>query len=425
MASSDSAPTLKPSRRGRDCRIFLGALAACALIGPWAWRAFSDPNTYDFGLAYFAGGIAWKTGHPETWFSWTGTPLLAAVMAGTSRVWGQTTASRLLTGLNVVLVVATIAVVVRRLRHVLSPLWLWIVALGLASFAPVVSTVWWKQFNIIVLILALAGFGALRKDRTALAGGLIGLSVALKPLAILLPFVLLARRSTRLVGIWAAVYAVGLSLAAQGLLALHTHSLGAFDPLSSVENLSDKSKPRYGLSCTSVNFSPQAFLCRTFGSHHWNLMEAVAWAVIAVLAVFVVRSLHGYDTASWESFAFSCAFSVMVSPIDWSHYEVMLAPLFVLLIVRFTTERTEAIFWVALAAAFVLASLMWTPYGTLTDVVHLRIPTEAPGNPHPLITDLAQYSQYVLVLTAMLWYRRHGGAAKLEEAPHPPAAVHA
>jgi hypothetical protein len=114
-----------------------------------------------------------------------------------------------------------------------------------------------------------------------------------------------------------------------------------------------------------------------------------------------------------------------VSAKNWSHYEVMLAPLFVLLIVRFTTERTEAIFWVALAAAFVLASLMWTPYGTLTDVVHFRIPTEAPGNPHPLITNLAQYSQYVLVLTAMLWYRRHGGATELEEAPHPPAAVHA
>ncbi len=380
----------------------------CVVVGLWAWRAFSDSRTYDFGLAYFAGVIAWDTGHPEGWISWTGTPTLAAAMAATSRIWDATTASRLLTGLNVALIVVTIAIVVRRLRNVLSPLWLWVVALGLASFGPVLSTVWWKQFNIIVLVLAVAGFAALRRDRVHLSGGLIGLSLAIKPLAILLPFVLLARRSTRSAGVWAGVYAIGLSLGCQGLLALHAHSVGAFDPISSVDNLADKSKPRFGLSCSSANFSPQALLCRTFGSNHWNLFQLVAWAAIAILAVWVVRTLSGYGTASWESFAFSCAFSIMASPINWSHYGVMLAPLFVLLVVRFTTVKTEAVFWFGLAAAFVLASLMWTPYGTLADVVRYPIPSGMSGRPSSLITNLAQYSQYILVVTAAMWYRRHG-----------------
>ena len=316
MASSVSVQADKPKRGGRHYGTFLAALAVCVVVALWAWRAFSDSRTYDFGLAYFAGGIAWNTGHPEGWISWTGTPTLAAAMAATSRIWDATTASRLLTGLNVALIVVTIAIVVRRLRNVLSPLWLWVVALGLASFGPVLSTVWWKQFNIIVLVLAVAGFAALRRDRVHLSGGLIGLSLAIKPLAILLPFVLLARRSTRSAGVWAGVYAIGLSLGCQGLLALHAHSVGAFDPISSVDNLADKSKPRFGLSCSSANFSPQALLCRTFGSNHWNLFQLVAWAAIAILAVWVVRTLSGYGTASWESFAFSCAFSIMASPIN-------------------------------------------------------------------------------------------------------------
>ncbi len=422
MASSISAGTSTARRGYRVYGTALGAIAICLVIGLWAWRAFSDPKTYDFGLAYLAGQVAWDTGHPESLFSWTGTPVLAAAMASTSRVWDETAASRLLTGLNVALVAGTIAVVVRRLRDVVSPLWVWIVALGLASFGPVLSTVWWKQFNIIVLVLALGGFAALRRDRTVLSGGLIGLSVAIKPLAILLPFVLLARRSTRPAGIWACVYAVGLSLGALGLLALHAHSLGAFDPLPTIENFADKSKPRYGLACAGVNFSPQALLCRTFGSPHWTLLELVAWAAIGVLAVWVVKALRGYDTASWESFAFACAFSVMVSPIDWSHYQVMLAPLFVLSIVRFTTTRTEAVFWVGLAAAFVLASLMWSPYGTLLDAIHLRIPSYVSGYPYPLITNVAQYSQYILVITAAIWYRRHGNMTACEACLRPGVA---
>lgn len=245
MASTKSARTPTTKGEERDHHILLIDCAVILVVGVWAWRAFSDPNTYDFGLAYVGGQIAWSTGHPETWFSWTGTPVLAAAMASTTRLWGVTTAGRLLTCLNIVLVVGTIGIVVRRLRNVLSPLWLWIVALGLASFGPVLSTVWWKQFNIIALVLALAGFAALRRGRAQLSGGLIGFSVAVKPLAILLPFVLLARRQTRPAGIWACIYAVGLNLGAQGLLALHAHSAGVFNPLTSLQiSPTSRSLPR-------------------------------------------------------------------------------------------------------------------------------------------------------------------------------------
>ena len=51
------------------------------------------------------------------------------------------------------------------------------------------STVWWKQFNVIALVLAAAGFDLMRHERRRPAAALIGLSVAIKPLALLLPVV--------------------------------------------------------------------------------------------------------------------------------------------------------------------------------------------------------------------------------------------
>jgi Glycosyltransferase family 87 len=403
--------------RHREYAAPIGITAVCVVIGLWAWRAFSDPAVYDFGAAYYGGLIAWSSGHPETWFSWTGTPFLAWAMAIVTRLWGETVASRLLTGLNIALVAVTVVIAVRQLRNVLSPAWLWITAVGLAGFGPVLSTVWWKQFNIIALVIALGGFAALRSGRAQLGGGLIGLSIAVKPLLILLPLVLLARRTTRSAGMWALAYAVGLNLAALGLLAAHAHSLRALNPLTSVQNFADKSKPAAGLACEPLNFSPQAMLCRAFGSRHWTLLEFVVWAVLAVLAVWVIKTLRGFDTASWESLAFASAFSVMASPISWNHYQLMLAPLFVLLIVRFTTIKTEAGFWVGLAVSYVLASLVWSPYGTITDAIQFQLPSVYHADPHPPILDMAQVSQYVLVITAALWYRRHGSAVTPQRVP--------
>jgi len=388
----------------------LGVLAVGAVIGLWAWRSFSDPAGYDFSQAYYSGEVAWSTGRPETWFSWTGTPLLAAAMAVTGRLWDEVSANRILTGVNIALVLSVIGVVVRRLRNTLSPLWLLIVAVGIASFGPILSTVWWKQFNIIVLFLALAGFEALRRDRFLLAGALIGFSVGLKPLVFLLPLVLLARRSTRLTGIWGVVFAVGLNIGAQGLYAIHAHAAAAFDPLSPARNFLKKSRPGSGyyLACGHSNFSSQALLCRTFGAKHWTLLTIVVWLALVCLAVWVVRALHGYDTASWECFAFTCVFSTMASSIDWSHYQVMLAPLIVLLVVRFSTVRTHALYWFGLLVAFVLASLTWSPYGAITDALQLHFRSTYQTNPHPLVANIAQYSQYILIVTATLWYRRHG-----------------
>ena len=117
----------------------------------------------DAGLVYKAGEVAWETGHPEDFPTFVNTPFLAALAAVATRLVSIHTAADLLTVLNLLLVVGLIGFTLYHLRFVLSPLWWWVTAVALVSFAPMMSTVWWKQFNVIALALAVAGFDQLRR----------------------------------------------------------------------------------------------------------------------------------------------------------------------------------------------------------------------------------------------------------------------
>jgi hypothetical protein len=70
--------------------------------------------------------------------------------------------------------------------------------------------------------------------------------------------------------------------------------------------------------------------------------------------------------------------------------------------------------WLGLAAAFVLASLMWLPYGTLPGALgglvspHVRTLGQT-LHEEDSIAAVAQLAQYVLVITGLLWYRGHRG----------------
>jgi hypothetical protein len=389
----------------------IGYAALAAIVAWWAWRAFHDPLGFDFRLAYRGGQVAWATGHPEHQATWTGTPLLAAVMAIGSRVMSLRTATGVITAINLGLVIAVLTVALRRLRGQLSSAWWWVAAFALVSFGPLMSTVWWKQFNIIALALALAGFELMRRRRPQSAAALIGLSISIKPLIFLLPLVLLARRETRRVGVLALGWVVAANLLAQALLAGRAHDLGVLSPVAAIRNFADKSKPGNVWACQSENFAPGSLLCRLVGHQSWNLQRLAVWTAVALLGLWAIRTLRERGASSWEVFAFVCPLSVMLSPLAWTHYQIMLAPLFALLLVRFTQEGASPGLWAGLAAAFALASLMWQPYGTLIGALAGLLG----AHPQTLgarldeantVAWFAQFAQYVLLVTAVLWYAR-------------------
>src|SRR5215472_13098772 len=150
----------------------------------------------DFGRAYQSGAQAWSDGLPQNFSTWTGTPLLAMAMALISRTAGELVAARIFMAFDLALWMALLVIVWPRLEGHVSKAWWWTTLLAAGLFAPAVSTIFWLQFNLVVFALALAAFVLIgRHDRWA--GVLLGLSLALKPIVILLPIALLLRPRLR------------------------------------------------------------------------------------------------------------------------------------------------------------------------------------------------------------------------------------
>jgi hypothetical protein len=208
-----------------------------------------------------------------------------------------------------------------------------------------------------------------------------------------------------------------LTVAAQAVLAVHAHSASALNPLLALQNFTDKTglgdKTALGTpwACWVSNFAPGSLLCRVGGTQDPAFQRVIVLVGVALLGAWVIGALRGQKATSWDVFAFTCAMSPMVSPLEWSHYQIMLAPLFVLLVVRFTQDGADVGEWAGLAVAIVLASLMWEPYNTPIDVARPGFQAATPFD--NLVADAAQFAQYVLVVTGVVWYRGHRGLAGL------------
>jgi hypothetical protein len=389
-----------------------GAILA-AIVALWMWRAMHDPDPWDTGLAYTAGQVAWATGHPEHVITWISTPFLGVVFAVLSQLFGVRTVADLVTVANAVVWVGASAVVLRRLRSALSTVWWWVLAFGLIIFPPMVSSVGFKQFNAIVLVLAAAGYAWLRQGRSARGAAAIGLSIAIKPMVVLLPVVLLARRSTRRAGMVAIAWAVGLNLAGQAFMAARAHSLATLDPLIPVRNFLDRTQPNV-FTCLPSNFSPVAFVCRMGAAGALRdeaFQRAAALGLVALIVMWAIDALRDRGPCSWEVFAFVCPVSVMLGTVEWTHYQIMLAPLLVLLLVRFVQSGARVSEWAGLAGAFALTCVIaspyhGSPYASIFTVVRGTFGSVGTP-PEPVFVEaLAQFAQYLVLLTGILWFFR-------------------
>ena len=353
--------------------------------------AFAIHYTADFGLAYQGGVEAWNSGHPQRLVTWTATPFLAVVMAAITRVSSVDVASPSFMALDLIVWGALLAAVWSRMRDRVPPRFWWSTLVAAALFAPAISTIFWLQPNLIVFGLALAGF-VLVGRRDPLGGFLIGLSIALKPIVILLPLALLLRRQTREAGLWAIATTAVLSIAGLGFLAWRAGDPSVLNPIDYLAGFLSKGRGPIA-ACVPENYSPVALLCRLGVEPSTTITIAVAAAVL-LIGWLLIRHLTDSPEARWEVFAVACLLSGMLGPIDWASYGVLMAPLFLLLAYQFWRESAPPPLWIGLGLAFLLAELVWDPLESLAQT------------PVPVVVfsyTAGQFSQYVLLFVWARW----------------------
>jgi hypothetical protein len=383
-SSASERPPLQPDRRLR----LLAPLAAAVALIPIA-LAFHYP--LDFGRAYEGGLEAWSTGHPERLLTWTSTPLLALIMAVVTRLASLEVASWVFLGANVVVWGGLLFSVWSRFDRHVSDRWWWATLIAAAVFSPAISTIFWMQTNLMVLMLGLGGFALIgRRDRSA--GLLIGLSIALKPILVLLPFALLLRRQSRASGCWAIASAATLSVVGFGFLAWRAGNASVELPIAYIESFLAKGRGPI-VACVPENYSPMALLCR-LGLPTSAPASIVVTASVLTIAWLLARRLRESRDQKWELFAAVGLLSPMLGPIGWAHYQILLAPLMLLLAYQFWAEGAPARLWAGLVVAFLMTEVIWDPLESIL------------GAPVPMVVfsySLGQFAQYVILLTWARW----------------------
>jgi Glycosyltransferase family 87 len=321
------------------------------------------------------------------------------VMAVVARLMGVTTAAWWLSGVNIAICLTAMVAVLWTVGSRLSRVQLWTLALAMGVFMPALSSIWWKQFNLLALGAALVGWLFVRRGSTVAAGVLLGLSIAIKPLLILLPVLLLAKADLRRVGAWTVVSLGGLLVASRAFLAWRASDLAVLSPVADLRNFSDASRPENILSCHPENLSPGAYLCRLSGSAGFQTQRALVAVGVLLLAYALWEALSRRAGMDWAWFAAVCTLSPMVSPIAWTHYQVVLAPALVLLFLELASPPRSLSNVLLIGAAFAACALSVQPYGSLPGRVEswLGGPTETTDHLFSVLT-VAALAQWIVLL---------------------------
>lgn len=393
-----------PAGRGFERWEILPALFVAALLLLWAWPAMRDVTPDDLRVLYAGGTAAWQSGHPERSPDWLSTAFLGLVMALVSRTASLKGATVALNVANLLMVIVSFSAVWWWLRGRLKRVPWWATLACAVSYSPILSTIRWKQLNLVALFLALVGFLLIRQGRWRSGSATVGLSLALKPLVILLPFGLLARRDTRLAGFSCLAVTVALTFLGQGFLAFRANDLALLSPAPVFQNFARRAD---AFQSQPENLSPQAMVQRLTRKND-PLQRGVVLLGVAVALLLANESIRRRPGTSWEVFAFALLISTLAGPISWSHYQVLLLPMFILLACQFSLEQASPSFWIALLFAYVLASLVQRPLD-LTVPGALRVLATGQRESWEGVIQvlmLSQFAPYFLYLAAVGWFFR-------------------
>ena len=245
-------------------------------------------------------------------------------------------------------------------RRGLSRRTAWLLAGLILMSAPVNLNLYWGQSQLIVLALLAGAMRAMERKREGTAGLLIAAAALLRAYPLLLAGYFVIRRKWRAVAFATAGIAAGLFVTVA--------TVGFTQSLSFVHGalwLTD-----YSIVNRVDNLSLGPFVSRTWwaftgtapgSSADWLRRAAIAVAGIVVLGMTIRATLADANRRDpdWRIYSLWIATAIMLSPVAWHHYLLLLTIPFVQLVASAAQgrSRSRAVWMAALAYALSAVSL--------------------------------------------------------------------
>jgi hypothetical protein len=233
------------------------------------------------------------------------------------------------------------------------------ITLGLIAVWPLRENFVEGQLNVAVTAGIAGCWFALRARRPVLAGVALATAVALKPLAGLFILWALWRRE------WRLLIATGLALAVYGLVGIGLAGVqGTLDYATTAYPMHAELWPGY-----QDNASPQGFYTRLFGPSPWRprppypiagLAQALTlatWAAGVSLLFWRIGWRRPAPERLNREFAALGTTMLLVTPIIWPHYYVVLVAPVAIMVAYFWQHQAR---WLLLLLAAALA-VLWVP----------------------------------------------------------------
>ena len=262
------------------------------------------------------------------------------------------TAYRVFVVISLVVTVGYLAWTAEEVR--LGPAWAVVGGVMLLLSSPLLSTLALGQVYPVLALGLVAAWMADRRGRQRLSGAALGLVMALKPS--LLPVLLwpLVRRRWRAFG---AALAAGAGATFVGVIAA-----GPGATLDYIGILSDGSASPYWDNASLPGAAARLFTDNPYAEHAatlpWTVYLAYALG-IGTVVLTVIKVQHDQEAGLWAL----VAASLLVSPIAWHNYLVLLGPGVLLLLARGRTG--SAFLLLALQCIPAQWPLIWNDRGTV------------------------------------------------------------
>ncbi len=248
-------------------------------------------------------------------------------------------------------------------------------------YAPVLLCFWFGQSNLLILLMLVLMMRWIRQDNPAGAGMMLALSGLTRVFPLAIGAYMLSARRWRILAFAAAGLMLGTAITvavagwANCLSFAHLRDQDVTDGVSYLSGRISVVTPR--------NIAPSAFISRCLW-HFWGphlslaadrlryVLIICADAAVLALNCQATRSRRLEDDPEFRLFSLWIVTSLMLSPMVWLHYEVLLLLPFAQLAIAFGRGRASrrAVYMALVSAAFSYATLgtyIFAPHSVLEE----------------------------------------------------------